>query len=83
MIGFRGKAWVVVAGLAGHGAMDLVHHLLVSNPGVPSFWPGFCATFDIVAALYLVGVTMLRRAAPARGIAVHAAHHLTVGGEVR
>ncbi|MDE2410196.1 MAG: hypothetical protein KGM18_00310 [Sphingomonadales bacterium] len=83
VIGFRGKAWVVVAGLAGHGAMDLVHDLLVSNPGVPSYWPGFCAAFDGVAALYLAGVMKVRRVAPERSIEMPAVQDQTVRGEVR
>src|SRR5437016_2214819 len=26
----------------GHGVFDFVHHLFIANPGVPSWWPGFC-----------------------------------------
>lgn len=53
VIGFRTTLWLVAAALAAHGAMDLVHHHLVANAGVPSWWPGFCAAFDIIAAAYL------------------------------
>lgn len=53
VIGFRTSLWLVATALAAHGAMDLVHHHLIANSGVPSWWPGFCAAFDIIAAAYL------------------------------
>lgn len=52
VIGFRTNVWLVVAALAGHGMMDLVHHHIIVNPGVPYWWPGFCSAFDLIAALY-------------------------------
>jgi hypothetical protein len=51
--GFRSTLWLVVAGLAGHGLFDVVHHQVISNPGVPAWWPSFCLAFDIAAALCL------------------------------
>lgn len=51
--GFRTSLWLVVVALAAHGALDLVHHRLIANPGVPGWWPGFCATFDVAAAAFL------------------------------
>ena len=48
--GFKRGAWLVVACLAGHGVFDLLHPLLASNPGVPSWWPAFCLAFDVGAA---------------------------------
>ena len=59
VIGFRTNIWLVVAALAGHGAMDLVHRHIVANPGVPAWWPGFCASFDIAAAAYLAARMLL------------------------
>lgn len=53
VIGFRTNLWLVVVALAAHGVLDLVHHDLVANPGVPGWWPGFCLAFDVVAAGYL------------------------------
>ena len=53
VIGFKKKLWWVVAGLIGHGLFDFVHGHFISNPGVPVFWPGFCATYDVVAGAYL------------------------------
>jgi hypothetical protein len=44
-----GSAWLVVAGLAGHGLKDLwqQHTGFVANT---RWWPPFCATVDFVAA---------------------------------
>ncbi len=51
--GYRRNMWLLVAGLAGHGLFDMTHALWVTNPGVPEYWPAFCATYDVVAALAL------------------------------
>jgi hypothetical protein len=51
--GFKRSLWIVVVALAGHGTLDLIHGALISNPGVPSWWPAFCLTYDISAAAYL------------------------------
>jgi hypothetical protein len=53
VLGFRTNLWIVVGALAGHGTFDLVHPHLIANPGVPVWWPAFCMTYDISAALYL------------------------------
>jgi hypothetical protein len=44
-----GSAWLLVAGLAGHGLKDLWQHRtgFVANT---RWWPPFCATVDFVAA---------------------------------
>lgn len=52
-IGFRASLWLVVAALAGHGVFDIFHHYIIENPGVPSWWPGFCMAADVAAAAYL------------------------------
>jgi len=52
-LGFRRSLWLVVAGLAAHGVMDLFHQHLVANSGVPAWWPAFCMTYDVAAAGYL------------------------------
>ena len=49
LVGFRTSLWVVVAALIGHGLFDSVHHLVIANPGVPHWWPGFCLSFDVAA----------------------------------
>ncbi len=47
--GFRKSRWLIAAALAGHGVFDLVHYLVIQNPGVPAWWPGFCSSFDVLA----------------------------------
>lgn len=51
--GFRTSLWVVVIALAAHGMFDLAHGRVLSNPGVPVWWPEFCLTYDVTAAGYL------------------------------
>lgn len=51
--GFRWSLWIAVAALAAHGLFDLAHPHLITNPGVPAWWPEFCLAYDVVAALYL------------------------------
>ncbi len=48
--GFKFNIWLVVAALAGHGIFDLVHGYLITNPGVPAWWPPFCLAYDVVVA---------------------------------
>jgi hypothetical protein len=43
------SAWLVVAGLAGHGAKDLWQHR-TRFVATTRWWPPFCATVDVVAA---------------------------------
>ncbi len=62
IIGFRKNLWIVVAALAGHGVFDFFHGGLISNPGVPAWWPTFCGAYDIVAALFLA--FLLKRGQP-------------------
>ena len=54
LLGFKRSMWVAAAGIAGHGLFDfLVHPVLVTNPGMPVWWPGFCGTIDIVLGGWL------------------------------
>ncbi len=53
ILGLRKNLWIVVAALAGHGLFDLTHARLIADPGVPAWWPMFCLSYDVVAALYL------------------------------
>lgn len=48
-MGVSGSAWLLVAGLAGHGVKDLWQHRtqFVANT---RWWPPFCATVDWVVA---------------------------------
>jgi hypothetical protein len=49
-LGFKFNLWLVAAALAGHGVFDFVHAHLVTNPGVPVYWPAFCMAYDVSAA---------------------------------
>jgi len=64
--GFKHNLWLIVAALAGHGVFDFFHHWLIQNPGVPVWWPGFCLSFDILAAGFLA-MLLMRRSDSLRG----------------
>ena len=53
VVGFKLSLWLVAAVLAGHGVFDFVHAYLVTNPGVPAWWPPFCLAYDVSAAGFL------------------------------
>lgn len=59
VVGFRSSPWLIAGALAAHGAFDAVHGQLVTNPGVPAWWPAFCGTYDVAAAVWLAW--LLRR----------------------
>jgi hypothetical protein len=50
VVGFKSSAWIIVAGLAGHGVFDALHGYVVENSGVPVWWPAFCLACDLGAA---------------------------------
>ena len=58
--GFKKNLWLVAAALAAHGVFDLFHHLIIENPGVPVWWPGFCMAFDVFFGV-LLAVRLMRR----------------------
>lgn len=60
IVGFKHSLWLVVAALAAHGIMDVVHGQVIANPGVPVWWPAFCLSYDVAAAGYLA-VLLMRR----------------------
>ena len=60
-LGFKFNLWLVVAALSAHGLFDWIHPRLVTNPGVPAWWPPFCLAYDISAAGFLAW--LLRRSA--------------------
>ena len=53
VVGFRIDMRYAAAGLTAHGVFDYFHHLVISNPGVPEWWPGFCMAFDVAAGAWL------------------------------
>lgn len=56
--GFKKNLWLIAAALVGHGVFDFFHHLLIQNPGVPVWWPGFCGSFDVLAGGFLAVLLM-------------------------
>ena len=53
VLGFKFNPWFLVAGLSSHGVFDLFHPHLITNAGVPAWWPMFCSAYDITAGGYL------------------------------
>jgi len=47
--GFRWNRGFVVAGLVGHGLLDLIHGRFLPSPATPAWWPPFCLAFDVTA----------------------------------
>lgn len=62
VIGFKKSLWITAAALAGHGVFDFFHHLVIHDPGVPVWWPGFCMSFDVLAGAFLALLLMRRSA---------------------
>ena len=56
--GFKVNLWWAVFCLFAHGVYDFNHDHLIENPGMPLWWPAFCGSIDLVAA---VGVGLLTR----------------------
>ena len=57
LVGARTTPWVLVAGLAGHGVLDLVLDLSQANVA-PDWWGPFCLGFDSVLGLALAVLLM-------------------------
>lgn len=76
--GFRRNLWMVVAALVGHGVFDFFHGGIVTNGGVPEWWPAFCLAYDVCAGGYLAWLLMHSKATPpiiSNGIAGMADNH--------
>ena len=54
--GFKVSPWLVVVSIASHGVFDVFHGHLVTNPGLPVWWPAFCLTFDGTMAAVLAWI---------------------------
>lgn len=63
--GFRRSLWIVAAGLALHGVFDFIRYAFLAAPGAPDWWPAFCGSYDVVAAIGLALLLQRRRVAPA------------------
>lgn len=64
-ISFRVNLRFAVLGIGGHGLFDGIHAQLIVDPGVPIWWPGFCMSFDVVAAAWLA-ILLFTKQVPAR-----------------
>ena len=64
IVGFKTNLWLIAAAMVAHGMFDCIHHSLIQNPGVPSWWPGFCLAFDVLFGVWL-GALLVRRSHPA------------------
>ncbi|MGJ5818591.1 hypothetical protein [Paludibaculum fermentans] len=53
VLGFRLNPWIVAAGLAGHGVFDSFHGRVITNSGMPEWWPAFCGSYDVCAGAIL------------------------------
>jgi hypothetical protein len=51
---------LVGAGIFAHGLFDVVHGMLIENPGLPHWWPSFCASIDLVLGLWVIILTRSR-----------------------
>jgi len=59
VMGFKKSGWIVALALAGHGVFDAFHGHVITNPGVPSWWPAFCGAYDVGAAIGLAWLLKL------------------------
>jgi hypothetical protein len=64
VVGFKTNLWLIAAAIVVHGVFDWIHRSLIQNPGVPSWWPGFCLAFDVFFGGWLA-LLLLRRSDPA------------------
>src|SRR4051794_17819964 len=47
VLGFLRWPLLLAVAITGHGIFDAVHHLIITNTGMPVWWPGFCGSFDV------------------------------------
>jgi hypothetical protein len=63
IVGYKISLWLVAIGLVGHGVFDIFHHLIIENPGMPLWWPGFYMACDVVLGGFLMVLLWRRRVA--------------------
>jgi uncharacterized membrane protein HdeD (DUF308 family) len=51
---------LVGIGIIAHGLFDLVHDMIIENPGVPTWWPAFCGSIDVVLGLWVMTLARSR-----------------------
>jgi signal transduction histidine kinase len=64
VVGFKRNLWIVATGLVAHGLFDFVHGHVISNPGVPTWWPMFGFAYDVTAGVYLAWLLKSSRRIP-------------------
>lgn len=75
VVAFKRNLWLTAMALVGHGVFDFFHDSLIYNSGVPSWWPGFCLTFDVIFGAWFA-VVLLRGSRPAlSGPSLHQSRH--------
>jgi Peptidase propeptide and YPEB domain len=52
---------LVGMGIIAHGLFDLVHNSILENSGVPTWWPTFCGSIDVLLGLWVLTITHSRR----------------------
>lgn len=72
-VGLRVSPWIIAAGFALHGVADGVHDVFSPDAGIPAWWPGFCAAYDLAIAALLAMRLAQARAHPDAARAQHAA----------
>lgn len=77
-VGFRKNPWLIPLALCAHGLLDLAHGRVLTNPGVPLWWPSFCMAYDIAVAGVLALLIHRSSAASRTGMgAPHGRHDLS------
>lgn len=66
VVGFKQNLWVAAGALCAHGVFDSFHGQWIANPGVPVWWPSFCAAYDVMAGAYLAFLLARLRSVAAR-----------------
>jgi hypothetical protein len=64
VVGMKRHLWLVAAALVAHGIMDSFHVHLVTNSGVPEWWPGFCMAYDVAAGCLMLMTQIEVRSIP-------------------
>ncbi len=64
IVGFRFNQWIVVAALVGHGICDCFHGFVITNDGMPQWWPAFCGAYDVCAGGCLAWLLTRAKADP-------------------
>ena len=61
LIGALFSPTLVGIGIPTHGLFDLVHDVIIQNPGVPAWWPSFCGSLDAMLGLWVINITRSQR----------------------